>query len=69
MVLGDNIFARLGLKKRMRAAVANAESGKGATVFGCYVDDPERFRIVEFDKTERPSASKKNRNIPRATTA
>ena len=49
LVLGDNIFAGHGLKKRLKAAVANAESGKGATVFGYYVDDPERFGIVEFD--------------------
>ena len=50
MVLGDNIFAGHGLKKRLKAAVENAESGKGATVFGYYVDDPERFGIVEFDQ-------------------
>ena len=49
MVLGDNIFAGHGLKKRLKAAVDNAENGKGATVFGYYVDDPERFGIVEFD--------------------
>lgn len=49
MVLGDNIFAGHGLKKRLRQAVQNAESGNGATVFGYYVDDPERFGIVEFD--------------------
>ena len=53
MVLGDNIFAGHGLKKRLKAAVQNAESGKGATVFGYYVDDPERFGIVEFDKDGR----------------
>lgn len=33
--------------------VENAENGKGATVFGYYVDDPERFGIVEFDKNGR----------------
>ena len=49
MILGDNIFAGHGLKKRLYAAVENAKSGKGATVFGYYVDDPERFGIVEFD--------------------
>jgi glucose-1-phosphate thymidylyltransferase len=49
MVLGDNIFAGHGLKKRLKAAVENAEGGKGATVFGYYVDDPERFGIVEFN--------------------
>ena len=53
MVLGDNIFAGHGLKKRLKAAVENAETGKGATVFGYYVDDPERFGIVEFDKYGR----------------
>ena len=53
MVLGDNIFAGHGLKKRLKAAVSNAETGKGATVFGYYVDDPERFGIVEFDKEGR----------------
>lgn len=50
MVLGDNIFAGHGLNKRLKAAVENAESGKGATIFGYYVDDPERFGIVEFDE-------------------
>lgn len=49
MVLGDNIFSGHGLKKRLENAVLNAESGNGATVFGYYVDDPERFGIVEFD--------------------
>lgn len=53
MVLGDNIFAGHGLTKRLKAAVANAESGNGATVFGYYVDDPERFGIVEFDGNGR----------------
>ena len=67
MVLGDNIFAGHGLKKRLETAVANAQSGKGATVFGYYVDDPERFGIVEFDQTgkavsieEKPAAPKSN---------
>ncbi len=67
MVLGDNIFSGHGLKKRLRAAVANAESGKGATIFGYYVDDPERFGIVEFDENgkavsieEKPQKPKSN---------
>lgn len=53
MILGDNIFFGHGLKKRLKAAVRNAETGKGATVFGYYVDDPERFGIVEFDESGR----------------
>lgn len=67
MVLGDNIFAGHGLKKRLNAAVEKAENGKGATVFGYYVDDPERFGIVEFDKNgkaisieEKPEHPKSN---------
>lgn len=50
MVLGDNIFAGHGLKKRLQAAVERAEKENGATVFGYYVDDPERFGIVEFNE-------------------
>ena len=67
MVLGDNIFAGHGLTKRLREAVAKAENGKGATIFGYYVDDPERFGIVEFDKAgrvisieEKPARPKSN---------
>ncbi len=67
LVLGDNIFYGNGLGKRLRDAVARAESGAGATVFGYHVDDPERFGVVEFDdeynavsieeKPERPKSS------------
>lgn len=67
MVLGDNIFAGHGLNKRLRKAVELAESGSGATIFGYYVDDPERFGIVEFDHTgkaisieEKPTKPKSN---------
>ncbi len=67
MVLGDNIFAGHGLKKRLKEAAKNAKDGKGATVFGYYVDDPERFGIVEFDKSgkavsleEKPAKPKSN---------
>ena len=67
MVLGDNIFFGHGLKKRLRKAVKNAEKGQGATIFGYYVDDPERFGIVEFDKQgkaisieEKPAKPKSN---------
>ena len=67
MVLGDNIFAGHGLKKRLCAAVKNAENGNGATIFGYYVDDPERFGIVEFDRNgkavsieEKPKNPKSN---------
>lgn len=64
MVLGDNIFHGHGLRKRLQTA-ANKKSG--ATVFGYYVDDPERFGIVEFDSDgkaisieEKPEHPKSN---------
>ncbi len=67
MVLGDNIFTGQGLNARFKDAVDNAESGKGATVFGYYVDDPERFGIVEFNQDgkavsieEKPKHPKSN---------
>ena len=67
MVLGDNIFSGHGLRKRLLAARERAESGNGATIFGYYVDDPERFGIVEFDASgkavsieEKPANPKSN---------
>ena len=67
MVLGDNIFAGHGLKKRLVEAVRKAENQNLATVFGYYVDDPERFGIVEFDSDgkaisieEKPEKPKSN---------
>ena len=66
MVLGDNIFYGNGFKHALRNAVENAEKGRG-TVFGYYVPDPERFGVVEFDKSgkaitiqEKPQNPKSN---------
>lgn len=49
MILGDNIFYGGGLGSKLREAAKDAESGF-ATIFGYYVDDPERFGIMEFDE-------------------
>lgn len=49
LVLGDNIFYGQGFSPKLKQAVLKAESGKGATVFGYQVKDPERFGVVEFD--------------------
>lgn len=66
MVLGDNIFYGNGFKKALKNAVLNADNGR-ASVFGYYVPDPERFGVVEFDKTgkavsieEKPQNPKSN---------
>ena len=67
MVLGDNIFYGNGFGKILRAAKENAETKQRATVFGYYVNDPERFGVVEFDQNgkaisieEKPRDPKSN---------
>ncbi|MDY4255389.1 MAG: glucose-1-phosphate thymidylyltransferase RfbA [Oscillospiraceae bacterium] len=66
MVLGDNIFYGSGFRARLKRAAADAERGI-ASIFGYYVNDPERFGIVEFDKNgkvisveEKPENPKSN---------
>lgn len=66
MVLGDNIFYGNGLTNALKRAKQNAENGR-ATIFGYYVNDPERFGIVEFDENgkvlsveEKPKNPKSN---------
>ena len=66
MVLGDNIFYGAGLGDHLKKAVEAAQNGQ-ATVFGYYVNDPERFGIVEFDEAghvisveEKPKQPKSN---------
>ena len=67
MILGDNIFYGNGFGRILKKAVFNAEENKRATVFGYYVNDPERFGIVEFDENgkvisieEKPEHPKSN---------
>ncbi len=67
MVLGDNIFYGNGFSRLLWSAVDNAEKKNRATVFGYYVNDPERFGVVEFDKKgkalsieEKPTYPKSN---------
>jgi len=66
MILGDNIFYGGGLSAKLKKAVENAQAGK-ATIYGYYVNDPERFGIMEFDESgkilsveEKPKQPKSN---------
>lgn len=67
LVLGDNIFQGTGFSKMLREAVRTAEEDKKATVFGYWVNDPERYGVAEFDKQgnclsieEKPKEPKSN---------
>ena len=67
LILGDNIFYGDSIPKKLREAVTDVDTSNNATVFGYYVNDPERYGVVEFDKNgnavsleEKPTAPKSN---------
>ncbi len=67
LILGDNIFYGQGFSKMLKNAIQNVAEGKGATVFGYPVKDPERFGVVAFDENgkaisieEKPKEPKSN---------
>ena len=67
LVLGDNIFYGSGLGEHLSKAVVDAEGNGGATIFGYYVEDPQRYGVVEFDDDlnavsieEKPAQPKSN---------
>ena len=67
LVLGDNIFHGAGFSKMLTDAVKNAEENNKATVFGYWVNDPERYGVAEFDRNgnclsieEKPQHPKSN---------
>ena len=66
MILGDNIFFGHGLKRRLKLAVKHAENGEGATVFGYYVDDPERFGIVSFNRDGKEESIEEKPEHPKS---
>lgn len=69
MVLGDNIFYGNGFGANLRAAAANAEENGRATVFGYYVNDPERFGIVEFDESGKVISVEEKPKVPKSNYA
>lgn len=69
MVLGDNIFYGNGFGKTLRAAAENAEKNGHATVFGYYVNDPERFGVVAFDEKGQAVSIEEKPKIPKSNYA
>ena len=69
MVLGDNIFYGNGFGRILRAAVANAEENRRATVFGYYVTDPERFGVVAFDESGKVTSIEEKPREPKSNYA
>ncbi|ROT86729.1 glucose-1-phosphate thymidylyltransferase RfbA [Bifidobacterium mongoliense] len=65
LVLGDNIFYGNGLSKQLAEAVTNT-AARQATVFGYYVDDPERFGVIEFDPQGKAVSIEEKPNRPRS---
>jgi glucose-1-phosphate thymidylyltransferase len=69
MVLGDNIFYGNGFRRLLKAAVADAEENDRATVFGYYVNDPERFGVVEFDDEGKALSIEEKPKVPKSNYA
>lgn len=66
LVLGDNIFYGQGFTPKLRDAVQRTEQGRGATVFGYQVKDPERFGVVAFDENHRALSIEEKPSKPRS---
>ncbi len=69
MVLGDNIFYGNGFSGILKAAVRNAEENHRAGVFGYYVDDPERFGVVDFDESGKVVSIEEKPKVPKSNYA
>ena len=69
MILGDNIFYGNGFRAMLKAAVQNAEENGRATIFGYYVNDPERFGVVAFDENGRATSIEEKPKVPKSSYA
>lgn len=69
MVLGDNIFYGNGFSRILKNAVENAEKNRRASVFGYYVEDPERFGVVEFDQGGKVISVEEKPKVPKSNYA
>lgn len=69
LILGDNIFHGHGLTDLLKRTVVNVRENGGATVFGYYVNDPERYGVVEFDKSNKVLSIEEKPKIPKSNYA
>lgn len=69
LILGDNIFYGSGFSHSLKKSVKRAESGDGATIFGYYVKDPERFGVVEFSEEGKVVSIEEKPNHPKSNYA
>ena len=69
MILGDNIFYGNGFSRILREATVNAQDNQRATVFGYYVQDPERFGVVEFDQQWKAISIEEKPKVPKSNYA
>lgn len=69
LILGDNIFYGHGLTELLRNATTHVVRNGGATIFGCYVNDPERYGVVEFDKDGNVVSIEEKPRVPKSNYA
>ena len=69
MILGDNIFYGSGFRTILKTAATNAEVNGRATVFGYYVNDPERFGVVAFDENGQATSIEEKPKVPKSNYA
>ena len=69
LILGDNIFYGHGMNQMLSKALVNAENNKMATVFGSHVKDPERYGVVDFDKSGRALSIEEKPKNPKSNYA
>ena len=69
LILGDNIFYGHGMNQILSKALVNAENNKTATVFGSHVKDPERYGVVDFDKSGRALSIEEKPKNPKSNYA
>ncbi len=66
LVLGDNVFYGQGFTPKLQKAVKNAKNGKGATIFGYQVKDPERFGVVDFNEDGKAVSIEEKPKVPKS---